>query len=264
MGRSWLFEEVRPWAMADGAAAEPPRAQLIEAEYGVGKSAFLAELVDTRAAGVPVVAQHFCQFDAIATLAPGRFVISIAAQLAAALPAYRDVIEAEKAAGLHLQQHLLAAVGTASFLDLQGSAEGRRAEDQRVVVEVGHQVQLCHAGLEGAVQGDGVARGHHPINGHRQQAVGRHQQHQPLHRLRRSQMHRRPGAKVAAHHADSEELGLPAKALVDRDYVDRQDSFIQRVKDAGLTLQFFRNPDDLKGLVERSLRELAESAAATA
>jgi hypothetical protein len=63
---------------------------------------------------------------------------------------------------------------------------------------------------------------------------------------------------------DSEDHGLPAKALKDRDYGDRQDAFIQRVKDAGLTLQFFRNPDDLKGLVERSLRELAESAAATA
>jgi hypothetical protein len=58
--------------------------------------------------------------------------------------------------------------------------------------------------------------------------------------------------------ADSEELGLPAKALVDRDYGDRQDGFIQRVKDAGLTPKFFRNPDDLKGLVESSLRELAE------
>jgi WD40 repeat protein len=100
VGRSWLFEEVRAWAIADGAAAGRPRAQLIEAEYGVGKSAFLAELVDTRAAGVPVVAQHFCQFDAIATLAPGRFVSSIAAQLAAALPAYRAAIEAEAAAGL--------------------------------------------------------------------------------------------------------------------------------------------------------------------
>jgi hypothetical protein len=63
--------------------------------------------------------------------------------------------------------------------------------------------------------------------------------------------------------AESEELGLPPTALVDRKYGDRQDAFIQRVKDAGLTLQFFRNPDDLKGLVERSLRELAESAAAT-
>jgi hypothetical protein len=64
--------------------------------------------------------------------------------------------------------------------------------------------------------------------------------------------------------AESEELGLPPTALVDRDYADRQEAFIQRVKDAGLTLQFFRNPDDLKGLVERSLRVLAESAAATA
>jgi WD40 repeat protein len=79
---------------------QAPRAQLIEAEYGVGKSAFLAELVDTQAAGVPVVAQHFCQFDAIATLTPGRFVSSIAAQLAAALPGYRAAIEAEAAAGL--------------------------------------------------------------------------------------------------------------------------------------------------------------------
>jgi hypothetical protein len=100
VGRSWLFDEVRAWAMAEGAAAGRPRAQLIEAEYGVGKSAFLAELVDTQPAGVPVVAQHFCQFDAIATLAPGRFVSSIAAQLAAALPAYRAAIEAEEAAGL--------------------------------------------------------------------------------------------------------------------------------------------------------------------
>ena len=83
VGRSWLFEEVRTWAMAEGAAAGRPRAQLIEAEYGVGKSAFLAELVDTQAAGVP-----------------GRFVSSIAAQLAAALPAYRAAIEAEAAAGL--------------------------------------------------------------------------------------------------------------------------------------------------------------------
>jgi hypothetical protein len=64
--------------------------------------------------------------------------------------------------------------------------------------------------------------------------------------------------------AESEELGLPPTALVDRKYGERQDAFIQRVKEAGLTLQVFRNPDDLKGLVERSLRELAESTAATA
>jgi hypothetical protein len=58
---------------------------------------------------------------------------------------------------------------------------------------------------------------------------------------------------------DSEELGLPPKALVDLEYGQRQQSFLQRVKEAGLTVQRFRNPDDLKALVERSLRELAES-----
>lgn len=58
---------------------------------------------------------------------------------------------------------------------------------------------------------------------------------------------------------DSEDHGLPVRALIDREYGDRQDAFLTRVKEAGLTLQRFRNPDDLKGLVERSLRELANS-----
>ncbi len=57
---------------------------------------------------------------------------------------------------------------------------------------------------------------------------------------------------------DSEDHGLPAKALKDREHGGRQDAFLKRMRDAGLTLQRFRNPDDLKGLVERSLRELAE------
>lgn len=57
---------------------------------------------------------------------------------------------------------------------------------------------------------------------------------------------------------DSENHGLPVKALIDRRYGDRQDAFLKRVKEAGLTLQRFCNPDDLKGLVERSLRELGQ------
>lgn len=58
---------------------------------------------------------------------------------------------------------------------------------------------------------------------------------------------------------DSEDHGLPVKALINREYGARQDAFLTRVKEAGLTLQHFRNPDDLKGQVERSLRELANS-----
>ena len=59
--------------------------------------------------------------------------------------------------------------------------------------------------------------------------------------------------------ADSENHGLPAMALIDREYGDRQDGFLKRVRKAGLVLRQFRNPDDLKGLVERSLRELGQT-----
>jgi hypothetical protein len=58
--------------------------------------------------------------------------------------------------------------------------------------------------------------------------------------------------------SESEDLALPLKALIDREYGQRQDSFLQRVKEAGLTLQRFRSPDDLKLLIERSLRALAD------
>jgi hypothetical protein len=59
--------------------------------------------------------------------------------------------------------------------------------------------------------------------------------------------------------ADSEELGLPPRALIDPDYGDRQGAFMQRVKDSGLLLQVFRNPEDLRTQVVRSLRQLSAS-----
>jgi hypothetical protein len=93
VGRQWLFKEVRAWAT--NPAGE--QALLIGADYGVGKSAFLAELLDTGAAGLPVVAHHFCRADMSDTLEPGRFVHSLAGQLADALPAYRALLEADDA-----------------------------------------------------------------------------------------------------------------------------------------------------------------------
>ena len=68
VGRQWLFEEVRAWATNP----KSEQALLIGADYGVGKSAFLAELLDTGAAGLPVVAHHFCRADISDTLAPGQ------------------------------------------------------------------------------------------------------------------------------------------------------------------------------------------------
>jgi len=49
------------------------------------------------AAGIPIVAHHFCGHASSATLAPGGFVSRVAAQLARALPAYRAALEAASA-----------------------------------------------------------------------------------------------------------------------------------------------------------------------
>jgi hypothetical protein len=56
----------------------------------------------------------------------------------------------------------------------------------------------------------------------------------------------------------SRELALPPEALVDLQYGQRQDAFLQRVSDCGVTVQRFRNPDHLAALVERYLRKLEE------
>src|SRR5581483_8034759 len=89
VGREWLFDLVRTWH------AEPnsPQALLLCADFGVGKSAFMAKLVAD--ASVPIIGHHFCHHDTIETLNPMTFVRSVAAQLAAALPDYRAAVEAD-------------------------------------------------------------------------------------------------------------------------------------------------------------------------
>ena len=95
VGRSWLFKDVRAWALNPDPQA--PQALLIGADYGVGKSAFLGELLATEAAGLPVAAHHFCTSEQEETLTPARFVRNLAAQLANTVPAYRQALEAEEA-----------------------------------------------------------------------------------------------------------------------------------------------------------------------
>lgn len=89
-GRGWLFNEVRDWyGDRDGA-----QALLVCADFGVGKSAFMAELAaDPR--GLQIAAYHFCHYDTIETLNPATFIRSVAAQLAASLPAYRSAVDAD-------------------------------------------------------------------------------------------------------------------------------------------------------------------------
>jgi WD40 repeat protein len=95
-GREWLFKDIHQW-LASGEG----RGLLIRAGFGVGKSALLAEYV-SRHREQEVIAWHFCQHDTQATLRPGTFVRSIAAQLGEALPAYRQAIEGS----LELQKRL--------------------------------------------------------------------------------------------------------------------------------------------------------------
>jgi WD40 repeat protein len=100
VGRAWLFEEVADWL-----AAGHPRALLVRADFGVGKSAFMAELV-FRNPGDCIAAWHFCQHDTQHTLHPGHFVQGVATQLATALPEYKALVEAEPALQEWLNQAL--------------------------------------------------------------------------------------------------------------------------------------------------------------
>ncbi|MDN7176989.1 hypothetical protein M0D69_02930 [Caballeronia sp. SEWSISQ10-4 2] len=89
-GRDWLFDEVRKWYEDDDGA----QAMLIRADFGVGKSAFMAELTHD-AHGLQIAACHFCNHYVNATLSPATFVCSVAAQFADSLPAYRSAVEAD-------------------------------------------------------------------------------------------------------------------------------------------------------------------------
>jgi hypothetical protein len=55
------------------------------------------------------------------------------------------------------------------------------------------------------------------------------------------------------------DVGIPLSRLIDREFGDRQDNFRRRVQDSKLTTRSFASPDTLQLLVERSLRELADT-----
>jgi tetratricopeptide (TPR) repeat protein len=58
---------------------------------------------------------------------------------------------------------------------------------------------------------------------------------------------------------DAEDIGIPASALIDHEFGARQAAFRRRVQDSELTTQSFSSPAELGQLVERSLRELADT-----
>lgn len=102
IGRRWLFDAVRAWH----GNPEASQALLIVADFGVGKSAFMAELTATGTAeqGLPIAAHHFCDHNTAATLEAATFVRSVAAQLAGVLPAYQAAVEADPEARRWLEE----------------------------------------------------------------------------------------------------------------------------------------------------------------
>jgi hypothetical protein len=57
----------------------------------------------------------------------------------------------------------------------------------------------------------------------------------------------------------AEDVGIPPSALIDREFGARQDAFRRRVQDSGLVAGSFASPARLEQLVERSLRDLADT-----
>jgi WD40 repeat protein len=102
IGRRWLFDAVRAWHGNPKAS----QALLIVADFGVGKSAFMAELAATGTAeqGLPIAAHHFCDHNTAATLEAATFVRSVAAQLAGVLPTYQAAVEADPEARRWLEE----------------------------------------------------------------------------------------------------------------------------------------------------------------
>lgn len=81
-GRAWLFTRLE-----ERLQASSERALLIVGGAGLGKSAFIAELVHRNQHG-RIIACHCCRSDVPHTLDPGRFVRSMAAMIASQIPAY--------------------------------------------------------------------------------------------------------------------------------------------------------------------------------
>lgn len=86
VGREWLFDELESWR-----TSTRDRALLITGDPGTGKSAIAAQLVHRE--GGQVLAYHCCRVDDRETLAPWRFIRSIAAMIATRLPDYASQLD---------------------------------------------------------------------------------------------------------------------------------------------------------------------------
>jgi tetratricopeptide (TPR) repeat protein len=85
VGREWVFEEIeKRWDQGE-------QAILLTGDPGAGKSAIIAELI-RRNPGGGILAYHCCQSDVEQSLRPGRFVRSLAAQIASQMKTYAECL----------------------------------------------------------------------------------------------------------------------------------------------------------------------------
>jgi tetratricopeptide (TPR) repeat protein len=85
VGREWVFEEI------EKRCSQGEQAILLTGDPGSGKSAIIAELIQ-RNPGGGILAYHCCQSDVEQSLRPGRFVRSLAAQIANQMKAYAECL----------------------------------------------------------------------------------------------------------------------------------------------------------------------------
>ncbi len=90
-GREWLFQEIEQWRAETGRQ----RALLIIGDPGIGKSAIVAQLIHANPSG-QVLAHHCCQFRSRETLRAGRFIRSLAAQIASQIEGYAASLDDPK------------------------------------------------------------------------------------------------------------------------------------------------------------------------
>lgn len=87
-GRDWLFERIADWRATDKDA----RLLLLTADPGTGKSAIAAHFSKKNRCG-PVLAAHFCGWQASATLEPQHLVRNLVYVLAQGVAEYRDALK---------------------------------------------------------------------------------------------------------------------------------------------------------------------------
>ena len=83
--REWLFANIESWL-----SQSEQRGFWLMSDPGMGKSSIAARLAHTAAR--QTVAYHFCRFDEPGTCNPHTFVCTLAFQLAARLPGYRELV----------------------------------------------------------------------------------------------------------------------------------------------------------------------------